>query len=169
MTRPRFGLIACGARKLDHRAPAGELYTGGLFTAARDHVASSCDGWAILSARWGLVAPWEELDPYNVTMAELTVDQRAHWARGVDHRLRIGSRRIDTAGEVLEVLPGMAGSRPTFVVLAGELYRRELVPLLERWADVEVPLEGLGIGSQLGALKRARETREAEELELVER
>ena len=162
MSGPRVGLIACGARKLDHAAPAGELYTGGLFTAAREYVSSSCDWWAILSARHGLVSPEQILEPYNMTMAERSPAERAGWAGRVDLHLRLGHR--SPAGELL--LEPLGYRRPTFVLLAGELYRRELVPVLERWAAVEVPLEGLGIGSQLGALKRARESLEVEELEL---
>jgi uncharacterized protein DUF6884 len=41
------------------------------------------------------------------------------------------------------------------VILAGERYRKHLVPALKDWGcDVSVPVEGLGIGRQLGRLNK---------------
>ena len=66
--RPLY-LIACSATKLDHAAPARELYTGQAFRFA---MAAAADGDAlILSALHGLVHPSQVIEPYNVTLSEL--------------------------------------------------------------------------------------------------
>ena len=60
-------LIPCGGAKLDHAAPARDLYTGGLFRLAR-RFAEARGPWWILSAKHGLVHPDTELEPYNLTL-----------------------------------------------------------------------------------------------------
>lgn len=146
------GLVACGAAKLAHRAPARELYVGNLFRAASSHAERTCDAWAILSAEHGLVLPDEVLDPYNRRVDALTVEQLRTWTFRVDGRLRLdlGLGRMSQAGESV-----------TVAFFAGEAYRQ---PLLERWGSrwrplswrLECPLAGLGIGEQLAWYKRHR-------------
>lgn len=125
--RPLY-LIACSAAKLEHAAPARELYTGQAFRFA---MAAAADGDAlILSALHGLVEPSQTLEPYNVTLSELPAAERAAWA-----------------ARVAEQLEPYAGRR--VIVLAGANYAAACAQL----PRAEYPLAGLGIGQQLAKLK----------------
>jgi hypothetical protein len=62
-------IVGCGAAKLGHRAAARDLYTGSLFRAARRHAEASGLPWRILSAKYGLIHPDQEIDPYDRKMA----------------------------------------------------------------------------------------------------
>jgi hypothetical protein len=82
LCRPELVVITCGSRKLDHRAPAGELYTGGYHRACR-RAAEALDPerLLILSSAYGLlrlddiVEPYDTAvdDPGSITAAELVV------------------------------------------------------------------------------------------------
>lgn len=65
-----IAILGCGAKKASTKSQARELYTGPLFRAARDHLEARAIPYAILSARWGLVAPWAQLEPYDVTVQQ---------------------------------------------------------------------------------------------------
>lgn len=62
-----IALVGCGKSKLDHAAPARQLYTGSLFVAA-SRWAAECDGWFILSAKFGLLDPETVVEPYEVRL-----------------------------------------------------------------------------------------------------
>lgn len=97
-------VIPCGGEKLDHAAPAGELYTGQMFRhaltsvqrlAAKDAVPAG-DWWPgrearvlVLSAKYGLVQLDQVLEPYDLRMGQpesVTVEQLAVQAQafGID-------------------------------------------------------------------------------------
>jgi hypothetical protein len=132
----RVGLVACSAGKLDQPAPARELYTSQLFRKASAYAAATCDRWFILSALHGLVEPDQLLQPYDVTLNGMPALQREAWVARVRWQLQL--QLGDAAGVQL-------------VALAGATYRQALdgVP----W-PVEIPMQGLGIGQQLGFLTR---------------
>ena len=125
----RVLLIACGATKLDHPAPASEIYTGSLTRAAIRHAIATGLPWYIVSAMHGLVDPAQVLEPYNVSIADLDRDYRPIWARQVAGRLAL----LHPACSVVEAH-------------LGESYLRALRPFLP---PVEDPLQGLGIGHRL--------------------
>ena len=137
---PTLYLVACAKQKQDQPAAAADLYTSDSFRKARAYVERQLrpgDHWGILSAAHGLVAPSQTLAPYDVTLAGAKVAQRRSWAQ-------------ETAPMVADALLAMeaaTGVRPRVVFLAGQSYREFLVPTLEGY-DVEVPMEGLGIGQQ---------------------
>jgi len=126
----RFGLIGCSGAKLDHPAPAGELYRSPLFRASAAWIAPRVEAWAILSAAHGLVFPGVELDPYDRV---LTPADAGQWGHNVARQLE---RAFPAPAEL--------------VVLAGRRY-------VEPWArragrhgfELVEPLAGLGIGERL--------------------
>jgi hypothetical protein len=117
-------------------APACELYVSTLFRGRRRHVEASCDQWFILSAKHGLVEPSERIEPYDLTLDDLSTAQRAAWSTHVLDSLndRVGS----LAGMVVEIH-------------AGSTYRDSglVEGLRSAEAIVEVPAEGLNQGQQL--------------------
>lgn len=72
LDRPELVVITCGSRKLEHRAPAGELYTGGYHRACRKAAeALRPDRVLILSSAYGLLALDDVVDPYDTAVDDL--------------------------------------------------------------------------------------------------
>lgn len=161
MTALRVALVSCGKLKLDHPAPAAELYTGPLFTDARDHVlANGYDHWLILSAEHGLVDPDRVLAPYDTTIDSLTVDQLNHWARRVERGLRLGAGYLDDAGTYVPTdWPGWAHTGPVvFDAFAAAGYTDPLREATGARVTITEPLRGLGMGDRRGWFKQQRAT-----------
>jgi hypothetical protein len=133
----RVGLVACAKRKLKRRAKAEELYTSPGFRLARRYCELSCDLWAILSAKHGLVLPHEMIEPYDKTLQKMPADERRLWQGFV-------------AGEVVSWLGGFAPSRVEIVLLAGKDYRAgfESPQFRSVYPHVIAPMAGLGMFKQ---------------------
>jgi len=128
-------LVACSSRKLDRPATARNLYRGTLFRASLDWAASqNPDDIGILSARYGLVGLDQLIEPYDLTLNTLPVDEVRAWSARVFGQLE---SEFDLKAD-------------RFIFLAGEKYRRFLVPKL---AHVEMPLAGMRIGEQVSWLQ----------------
>ncbi len=130
--------VSCVAKKLARPAAAKDLYTSPWFVKARRLVEAQGWPWFILSAKYGLVAPEEEVAHYEKTLNDMGVAERRDWAR-----------------KVLEALePHLAGVQ-SVVFLAGQNYREFLAPeLRSRGIDVHVPMQGLGTAVALARQSR---------------
>jgi hypothetical protein len=127
-------LVSCASKKLALRARAEDLYVSDLFQKSLAYARSLRPAAIfILSAKHGLVQPDEELDPYNETLNAMRPSEILAWSERVFHQLR---KRTDVEHD-------------HFVFLAGDKYRRYLLPRLR---SVDVPMEGLRIGEQLSWL-----------------
>lgn len=130
-------LISCVSMKLAHRAQARDLYISPLFKFNLAYAESlKPDAIYILSAAHGLVPLEQELAPYNETLNTKKDAEIRTWAENV----------------MLSLAAISDVKRDEFIFLAGERYRRHLVPQL---THVRIPLQGLGLGRQLQFLKRA--------------
>jgi hypothetical protein len=130
-------LVSCVSRKLDVAAKAKDLYISPWFKKARTFVESTGSPWRILSAKHHLVDPNSTIEPYELTL------------KGKDSRRR-------WADLVLADLRPLAESHKRFVILAGKAYREILIAdLRDLGIDIEMPMEGLGIGQQLRWLGEA--------------
>jgi hypothetical protein len=133
----RIALIACSSSKSVVDAPARDFYTGTLFRKSAQFAERTCDDWAVLSAKHGLVRRHQRLYPYDETLSDKTLSERRAWAQRV-------FQEIDAAWPIQ--------SEPhTFVLLAGANYRAGLVEALSACPSVivDIPMQGLGIGKQL--------------------
>ena len=128
-------LVGCVKTKLDHPAPAQDLYTSPLFRKERAYAEACGVPWFILSAEHGLVRPNTVLEPYDLRLSQTTPAYRREWgARVVDQLIsEVGS----LAGKRIEV---HAGSACTDAI-------RE--SLRSQGAHVEEPLSGLTMGKRL--------------------
>ena len=123
-------LIACSMAKLDHAAPAAQLYTGQAFKLAMKAAAGA--DVLILSALHGVLEPDDVINPYDCYLGGLPKTDRAIWA-------------ITTAAQ-------LAPYRERFaVILAGKHY----AAACDDFTNKREPLKGLGIGQQLSVLKNA--------------
>jgi hypothetical protein len=140
-------LVSCCGEKLQHPAPARDLYVSQLFKLARAYVESTGERWVILSALWGMVLPDQVVEPYDRRMPT-TRASRAMWGNMTAHQL------LDLA----------AGEPTRFVSLCGSDYTNPLGALegtmrlsiyYPTGHRIEYPLDGLGIGKRLRWLKDA--------------
>lgn len=138
----KVALVGCGKSKLEHEAPARDLYTGSLFRAARGWAERNADAWFILSAKHGLVHPDTVIAPYDVTLPDLPKELRE------EHAAKAAVDFLQAVG------PGISGPMK-IVILAGDGYTRtgaHLKTLVD--CVIELPLAGLGIGRRLAWFQR---------------
>lgn len=130
----RVGLVGCSAQKLAAAAPARELYVSQLFRKASAYAEATCDRWYVLSAKHGLIHPDTVIKPYDMRLGTRTGPDMTAWGALVREQLT-------------EALNG--ADNPTLVALCGSQYRTALngAP----WPS-ETPMQGMGIGRQLGYL-----------------
>jgi hypothetical protein len=123
--------------KLGEPARARDLYVSPLFKFNLAYAESlKPDAIYILSAKHGLLGLNQKVAPYNETLNTKRVSDIKLWA---DKVLRQLESEVDVEHD-------------EFTLLAGERYRRYLIPSL---AHTHTPLKGLGLGRQLQFLKRA--------------
>jgi cytoplasmic iron level regulating protein YaaA (DUF328/UPF0246 family) len=131
----KFVLISCASKKLDKKAKAEELYQSQLFKKNLAYAKSlHPTNIFILSAKYGLLSLDKEIEPYNVTLNKMPINEIKAWADRVLIQL---SNNLDL-------------KQDTVIFLAGQKYRKFLIPEIKNYF---VPLEGLGIGKQLKWLK----------------
>ena len=128
-------LVSCSKQKSPRRARAKDLYLGPLFKLSLRYARSlDPDAVYVLSAKHGLVGLEEELEPYDLTLNGMRSGNVKRWAEYVLRRLSVVSDL----------------RKDRFVLLAGETYRKHLMPHI---SDCKVPIRGLGIGRQMRFLK----------------
>lgn len=132
----RIVLISCVSKKRSFRVKAKDLYISPLFKKNLAYAwRLNPDAIYILSAKYGLVDLETEIEPYDLTLNNMSTGEIRHWAQRVLEQL---NQVTDLRGD-------------HFIFLAGMKYRKYLLPHI---ASYEVPVEGLPIGKQLQYLSR---------------
>jgi len=130
-----LGLVSCTKSKKSYSCKASEMYQASdLFRKAYSYATKNYDVVAILSAKYGLLFPDDEIEPYDLTLNYMNSQQRKKWAEKVFSQMkdRLKLRDFDKV-----------------FFHAGKGYREHLIPNLENMGiQCEIPLEGLGIGKQ---------------------
>lgn len=128
-------LIACSSRKECFACSAERMYIGTLFKYSLAFAKKiKADNIFILSAKYGLLDLSQIIEPYNVTLNEMSNSEIQNWSKSVYNQLK----------EKVEI------DNSTFVFLAGNNYKKGLIKYLKK---IELPLEGLRIGEQMQFLK----------------
>jgi len=128
-------LISCVSRKLDRRSKAKDLYISALFRYNLKYARLlNPDKIFILSAKYGLLDLEKEIEPYNITLNNLSSMEIKEWANKVLKELKV---QADI-------------KKDEFIFLAGNNYRKYLIPQITNY---RIPMQGLGIGKQLKFLK----------------
>ncbi len=128
-------LVSCGSKKLDRRSQAQHLYTGVLFRYSLKYAKKLEPSHIyILSARHGLLALEQQINPYDQTLNSMPASKVQNWADQVISQL---SQKFSL-------------DETHFVILAGQRYRKYLQPHMQH---VDAPLTGLTIGKQIQKLK----------------
>ena len=131
-----LGLVSCTKTKKDYRCKASEMYSASdLFRKAYAYCMKKYHNVAILSAKYGLLLPIEEIEPYDVTLNNMSIDQVKKWSDQVFQQFLV-KIELNGLGKVY--------------LHAGKRYRQYLIPMLEKMdIKCEVPLKNLKIGKQL--------------------
>lgn len=128
-------LISCVSQKQSRKAKVRDLYTSTLFKLNLKYAEKlRPDKIYVLSAKHGLLSLNDEIAPYNQTLNEMTNKEVKAWAKEV----------LDQLKRVSEI------EKTKYIFLAGDRYRKYLLPALK---DYAIPLQGLRIGEQLSKLK----------------
>ncbi|MEI6520584.1 MAG: DUF6884 domain-containing protein [bacterium] len=134
-------LVSCVKGKKEGYHQAKELYDSDRFRTARALVETTGESWYILSAKYGLVAPEQEIAKYDKTLnnkKDMPIDERRRWSDQVFKSLQL----------ILE--PG-----DKVIILAGQLYHEFLVDRLQKMGvTVEIPMKGMRQGEQLQWMKK---------------
>ncbi len=130
-------LISCVSKKLDTKAKVKDIYISPLFLKNMKFAKNqNPEETYILSALHGLISLEDEIDPYDLTLNDMSTAEKGKWARRV-------------FAQIKEKIPDYKDVH--FVILAGMNYRELLEPVLPH---TEMPLEGKPIGKQLQELDR---------------
>lgn len=132
-----IGLVSCTKQKREQSASPEDLYSPSTyFSKARNYATRSHDKWYILSAKHGLLRPdGPPIEPYDMSLSDLTADERRSWAE-----------------EVMSDLIAEIPDQPeiTVVLHTGKQYYENLLPLFdEAEIDYRIPTKGLQFGETL--------------------
>jgi len=132
----KLGLVSCTKSKRKSASKAHEMYSpSNLFNKAYQYATKNYDVVVILSAKYGLLLPDDEIEPYDLTLKTMSIQQCKEWTNKVFKQMK---ERLD-----LEKITSA-------YFHTGRKYREHLIPKL-KLAGVLciVPLEGLSFGHQL--------------------
>ena len=130
-------LISCVSKKLSHQAKAKDLYISPLFKKNLEYAHRlKPDKIYILSAKHYLLNLDDMVEPYDLTLNKMRINELKVWSDIVIEQLR---REINLSNDEV-------------VFLAGENYRKFLIPKIQNY---KIPMKGLKIGEQLKFLTDA--------------
>ena len=126
-------LLSCTKSKLDHKAPAQELYSASpMFRKTLEYGKSlNPDKMFILSAKHHLVPLNKELAPYDKTLKEMPKDEKEAWGEETIKQMKQAGLNLD---------------KDRFIFLTGSEY---LKPFIGRINNMEMPMEGRRLGERL--------------------
>ncbi len=134
-------LISCAKKKLDHAAPAKDLYASPLFRLSWKYAQTrNPDKIFILSAKYRLLDPEKVVEPYDQTLKRMNRQERKEWSAEVLKELRDDT---DMKNDKCVLLAG----RPYLEYIGDEIVHKE------------EPLKGLSIGRRISRLKELTKAR----------
>lgn len=124
-------LISCCKTKLNHKAPAEQLYQSAGFKKQLAFAKSiRHDAIFVISAKHHLVPLSMELEPYDVCLNDKSSEEKKSWAKIV----------------LKQLSENYSLSEDEFIILAGKDYYSELIKGISNY---KLPLEGLPMGTRL--------------------
>lgn len=130
----RIAILSCTKAKQNYPCPAKELYSKSIyFQKAYRYAKASCDKIYILSPKYNLVEEDQLLEPYEMSLKDMTLEEKAAWSKRVFLQL---SQRENI-------------KESTFVIITGKDYYRDFY---KRLPHCELPIRGLKYGELLARL-----------------
>lgn len=128
-------LLSCTKSKLDHKAPAQELYSASpMFKKTLEYGKSlNPDKMFILSAKHHLVPLNKELSPYDKTLKEMPKDEKEKWGEETVKQMKSHGLNLD---------------KDKFIFLTGSEYLKPFKEYIPE-KNMEKPMEGRRLGERL--------------------
>jgi len=119
-------LLMCGKNKLSHKAKAKDLYTSPRFQKSIEYAKTLTDysNIYVLSAKHGLLGLEQEIDPYDKSIYEMSVQEKKAWASMV----------IKSLSNISNL------KKDKYIFLTDDDYSEYLLPFLVYY---ELPLKGI--------------------------
>jgi len=116
----------CGKNKLSHKAKAKDLYTSPRFQKSIEYAKTLTDysNIYVLSAKHGLLGLEQEIDPYNQSIYEMSVQEKKAWADMV----------IKSMSNISNL------KEDKYIFLTDDDYSEFLLPYI---SNTELPLKGI--------------------------
>jgi cytoplasmic iron level regulating protein YaaA (DUF328/UPF0246 family) len=135
----RIALVSCVSKKTEEPNKASDLYISTWFKKCKKFVEKEYQDWYILSAKYGLIHHSDFIEPYDITLSQMSPTQRTLWG-------------IEICNKLNDLYPQ---KDIHFDIYAGNLYRKYIINNLDKFGiNYCIPLIGLGIGQQLKELGR---------------
>ena len=109
----KIGLISDTKSQIKSPALAKYLFTSHVFKQSMAYADTFCDRWYILSAQHGLLKPDDRTRPYDISLKDLSPDNRFLLAQRI----------------LQEILREQITTNDEFIVLAGTMYCDLLSPV----------------------------------------
>jgi hypothetical protein len=119
-------LLMCGKNKLPYKALTKDIYTSSRFQKSIEYAKTITDYSSVyvLSAKYSLLKLDDEIAPYDLSIYEMSLQDKKEWAEKVITLLETVS---DT-------------KRDKYIFLTDDFYSEYLLPFL---TDIELPLKGI--------------------------
>jgi len=122
-------LISCVSKNLPYKEKVKNLYISPLFKNKLDYAQKfKPDKIYVLSAKYGLLNLETEIEPYDLTLNNMSLNEVKVWSERV-------IKQISTQADL---------NQDNFILLAGKKYRNYLIPHISFF---QIPLEGMTIGN----------------------
>tara|TARA_R110002096_G_scaffold419055_1_gene623481 strand:- start:1035 stop:1496 length:462 start_codon:yes stop_codon:yes gene_type:complete len=145
-------LISCGSKKMNKRTKAKEMYQSPLFKNSLEYALKlNPNKIFILSAHYGLLDLETEIEPYDVTISNVSKQNRL---KKPELKVLNKSEKIEWGKKIIEKLATYSNiEKDVFIVLAGLEYVKPIIPYLN---NVEQPLKGVGLFDRISHLKKLK-------------
>lgn len=114
-------LIPCCKNKNDKLCMAKDMYKSPMFRMRMRYAEQFDANIYILSAKYGLLAVNQYIEPYNLSLKEFSKDERICWSNKVIEQLKTVSSLEEDK----------------FIILAGNFYMEYILPMIKNY---ELPL-----------------------------
>lgn len=142
-------LISCGSKKMNTKTKAKDMYQSPLFKYSLQYAFKlNPDKIFILSALYGLLDLETEIEPYDVTISNVSLQNRLK-----KPQLKVLSKneKIEWGKKIVDKLAISSNiEKDVFIVLAGLEYVKPIIPYLP---NIQEPLKGIGLFDRISHLK----------------
>jgi len=145
-------LISCGSKKLSIKTKAKNMYQSPLFKHSLEYaIKLNPDKIFILSAHYGLLELETEIEPYDVTIANIS---KANREKKPQLKVLTKTEKIIWGKQIIESLSRFSDlEKDLFIVLAGLEYVK---PIISNLTNLEQPLKGIGLFDRISHLKNLK-------------
>lgn len=128
-----ISFVACCKLKSNKKTTAEKMYVSSLFKLSLKYAKEHSDKVFILSAKYGLLALDNIIEPYNETLNTKTDDEIKEWSK-----------------KIIKSIKKLKLEKSKFLYLCGSNYKK----YLEKELIGKDPMKGLGLGYRLQWLKK---------------